>query len=320
MAVGLRRTMNALASSSPKAVTPSFLLDCARPAKKKLSYARVRSISLPVRLHPLVSSLHDAARALMSWADAPAQTGPAWVADGAGRAGRVLAGLAGLLHYPQARDALRRPWTEQLLDDLLLLADLHGCFRESLVALRQLLAETHAALRRRDGVRLAAALRAQRRAAREVSRLASSARDLSHRAAPDDDLDEVTLADAFALATASVAAASAAVFSGVSSASAESAASAAPSPRTPTPYSPAGPSRAPASPMWLVADLLRRRRTASFSFEDYCNEEEEERKAAMGRVRGLEECVAAAETSGDVVFRALVNARVSLLNLLTPTF
>ncbi|GJM91353.1 hypothetical protein PR202_ga07716 [Eleusine coracana subsp. coracana] len=287
MAVGFRRTLSTLAS--PKSVAPSFLLDCARP--KKLSYARVRSTSLPVRLHPLAAALHDSSRALLSWADSPAQTGPA----------------------PATRCA--GPGPEQLLDDLLLLADLHGCFRDSLVSLRQLLAETHAALRRRDGLRLAAALRAQRRSARETSRLASSARDLSHRAAPDDEADEATLADAFAAATAAVAAASAAVFAGVSTASAESAASAAPSPRTPTPYSPA---RAPASPMWLVTDLLRRRRTVSF--EDYCNEEEEERKAAMGKVRGLEECVDAAEQGCEEVYRALVNARVSLLNLLTPTF
>ncbi|KAJ1296413.1 hypothetical protein BS78_01G298500 [Paspalum vaginatum] len=318
MAVGFRRTLNTLAS--PKSVAPSFLLDCARP--KKLSYARVRSTSLPVRLHPLAAALHDSARALLAWADAPAQTGqPAWVSAGAARTGRVLAGLADLLHHPQARDALRRhPWTEQLLEDLLLLADLHGCFRDALVALGQLLAETHAALRRRDGARLAAALRAQRRAAREVSRLAAAARDLAHRAAPDDESDEAALADAFAAATAAVAAASAAVFAGVAAAAAESAASAAPSPRTPTPYSPA---RAPASPMWLVADLLtirRRRAVSSASFEDSCNEEEEERKAAMGRVRGLQECVDAAEAGCQEVYRALVNARVSLLNLLTPTF
>ena len=145
------------------------------------------------------------------------------------------------------------------------------------MALKQLLAETSAALRR---------------SAREISHLTSSARDLSHRACPDGESDEATLADAFGAATAAVAAAAAAaaVFSSVS---AESAASAAPSPRTPTSYSLA---RAPASPMWLVTDLLRRRRTVSF--EDYSNEEEEERKAAMGRVRGLEECVAAAEGRG----------------------
>uniref|UniRef100_A0A452YSG7 Uncharacterized protein n=1 Tax=Aegilops tauschii subsp. strangulata TaxID=200361 RepID=A0A452YSG7_AEGTS len=138
MAVGFRRALDAL--TSPK----SALLECARP-KKLSSYARVRSISLPVRLHPLVAALHDSARALLRWADEPAQTGPAWVADGADRAGQVLAGLSAMLHHPQARDALRRPWTEQLLDDLLLLADFHGCFRDSLVALRQLLNETHSA-------------------------------------------------------------------------------------------------------------------------------------------------------------------------------
>jgi len=45
---------------------------------------------------------------------------------------------------------------------------------------------------------------------------------------------------------------------------------------------------------WQVTDLLRRWRAVSF--EDSCNEEEEEeRKAAMGRVRGLEACVEAAE-------------------------
>lgn len=108
-----------------------------------------------------------------------------------------------------------------------------------------------------------------------------------------------------------MAAASAAAFSGVAAASAESAASAAP---TPTPYS-------PGSPMWLVTDLLRRRRAVSFD-DSSCGaeEEEEERKAAMGRVRGLEECVDAAEAGCEEVYRALVNARVSLLNLLTPTF
>ncbi|PUZ39709.1 hypothetical protein GQ55_9G357100 [Panicum hallii var. hallii] len=59
------------------------------------------------------------------------------------------------------------------------------------------------------------------------------------RAAPDNDPDEATLADAFAAATAIVSVASSAVLAGVSTASAESAASAAPSPRTLTPYSPA---------------------------------------------------------------------------------
>uniref|UniRef100_A0A0A9FC54 Uncharacterized protein n=1 Tax=Arundo donax TaxID=35708 RepID=A0A0A9FC54_ARUDO len=92
-------------------------------------------------------------------------------------------------------------------------------------------------------------------------------------------------------ATGFVVAVSAAVFSGVSTASA------APSPRTPTPSS-----------MWMVTNLLHRRLT--MSFEDYCNKEEQ--KSAMGRVHGLEECIDAAESGCEEVYRALVNASVSL--------
>jgi hypothetical protein len=54
--------------------------------------------------------------------------------------------------------------------------------------------------------------------------------------------------------------------------------------------------------------------------EECCDEEEDERKAAMGRLRSLEACVVAAEDGCEQVYRALVNARVSLLNLLTPCF
>jgi hypothetical protein len=87
-----------------------------------------------------------------------------------------------------------------------------------------------------------------------------------------------------------------------------------------------------------VADLLRwRRRTVSVAAacessgspgagakdtppEEFCDEEEDERKAAMERLRSLEGCVVAAEDGCEQVYRALVNARVSLLNVLTPCF
>jgi hypothetical protein len=107
-----------------------------------------------------------------------------------------------------------------------ILADLHGCFRDSLVALPELLNETYSTLHRRNNVCLAYALWAQRRIAREVSCLASSVRDLSDRASPCNDLNEVTLTDAFVAATAAVATT---IFSGLSSTPPESVASAAPS-------------------------------------------------------------------------------------------
>ena len=57
------------------------------------------------------------------------------------------------------------------------LADAHGCFQESVVALKQDVAEALAAVRRRDGARLASAVRAQRRAGKELARLAVAARE-----------------------------------------------------------------------------------------------------------------------------------------------
>ncbi|XP_025791531.1 uncharacterized protein LOC112872673 [Panicum hallii] len=312
MAVGFRRRLTAL--SVPKAAL------LRRTRHKKLSYSRVRSNSLPGRFHPVVAGLHESANALIAWTEEPAQASPAWIGDGVTHLGRLLVGLTDLLHHPQAQDPLQRrsktaPWTERLLDDLLLLADAHGCFREALLALKQLLSEAHAALRRRDATRLAAALRARRRSDRDLARLASTLRCLAHRstsAAATSDSSEAAVADAVAAATCAAAAASAAIFAGLASASASSSSRAMTSPL-------ASPAKVAAVPVWWVADLLRwRRRTVPL--EECCNEEEEERQAAMDRLRRLEECVVAAEDGCEQVYRALVNARVSLLNVLTPCF
>ncbi|KAF0893267.1 hypothetical protein E2562_023909 [Oryza meyeriana var. granulata] len=328
MAVGFRRRLTAL--TIPKA--SSYLR---RTRHKKLSYSRARSASLPGRFHPVVSGLHESASALLGWTEAPAQAGPAWIGDGVGHLARLLAGLTELLHHPQAQDPLRpprktAPWKERLLDDLLLLADAHGCFREALLALKQLLAEAHAALRRRDATRLAAALRARRRSDRDLSRLASTLRDLSYRsssAAAASDSGEAALAEAVEAATCAAAAASASIFAGLASASASSASRSLTSPTA------ASPAKVAATPVWWVADLLRwRRRTVSVAacesgagaketpLDECIDEEEEERKAAMERLFRLEECVVAAEDGCEQVYRALVNARVSLLNVLTPCF
>ncbi|XP_062213852.1 uncharacterized protein LOC133914895 [Phragmites australis] len=326
MALGFRRPFTAL--TVPKA---SFLLR--RTRHKKLSYSRVRSASLLGRFHPVVSGLHDSGNALIGWTEEPAQATPAWIGDGVGRLGRLLAGLTDLLHHPQAQDPLQRrgkaaPWTERLLDDLLLLADAHGCFREALLELKQLLAEAHAALRRRDVTRLAAALRARRRSDRNLSRLASTLRYLSHRSssiAATSDSGEAALAEAVAAATRAAATASAAIFARLASASSASREMAFPMA--------VSPAKVTAVPVWWVSDLLRwRRRTVAVAasesgpgakdvpLKECCDEEEEERQAVMERLRRLEESVVAAENGCEQVYRALVNARVSLLNVLTPCF
>jgi ATP-dependent exoDNAse (exonuclease V) beta subunit len=118
---------------------------------------------------------------------APPQSASA-VSVAASQVVRVLSSLSELLHHPQAQEPLRRigaspssPLADSLLDDFLRLADAHGTFRERLVALAALQAETRAALRRGDPARLASAARAQRRAGRDLPRLAAAARAVASK-------------------------------------------------------------------------------------------------------------------------------------------
>ncbi|XP_022684460.1 uncharacterized protein LOC101776793 [Setaria italica] len=294
MVAGFRRTIS---FPAPKSPTP--------PSNKSAAY-RARSASLPCRFHPLVLQLDDDVadlRALvgrlLSGASAEA------VAEGAEQLGRVLVSLSDLLHHPQAQDPLRRlgrsPFAERLLDDFLRLADAHGSFRDALVSLAALQAEARAALRREEPARLASAARALRRSGRDLPRIASAARTVAAKAPPPP----------FATPSA-------------------------------TPRHVVVTTR-PASPMpriWWVADLMRwmsraKRRSAKRQHADVHGAEsaaavsqldaavdpdELERKAAFERLDNLGRCIADVESSGEKVFRALVNTRVSLLNILSPAF
>ncbi|OEL34112.1 hypothetical protein BAE44_0004868 [Dichanthelium oligosanthes] len=169
--------------------------------------------------------------------------------------------------------------------------------------------------------------------------------------------DAAAIAAAIVDAAAAVASASAAVFSGVSSLSIAAATARVeveatpcwmPSPArfggTPsaTPRHVVVTTR-PASAMpriWWVADLMRwmsraKRRSAKRQLADghgsatparsqpddaAVDPEEMERKAAFERLDNLGRCIADVESSGEKVFRALVNTRVSLLNILSPAF
>ncbi|KAM3242814.1 hypothetical protein ACQJBY_055045 [Aegilops geniculata] len=254
----------------------------------------------------------------------------------------------------------RSPFAERLLDDFLRLADAHGSFRDVLVALTALQAEARAALRREDPARLASAARGLRRSGRDLPRIASSARAVAGKAPPPAPAgllsDAAALAAAIVDAAAAVASASAAVFSGVSALSIAAAtarvdvvsapcwmpsparfASSSATPRTGHHIVTTKPS---SMRIWWVADLMRwmsraKRRSASKQHADDgssakqpqpdaalvdLDPEEEDRKAAFERMDNLGRCIVDVENSGENVFRALVNTRVSLLNILSPSF
>ncbi|RLN09770.1 uncharacterized protein C2845_PM11G30610 [Panicum miliaceum] len=170
--------------------------------------------------------------------------------------------------------------------------------------------------------------------------------------------DAAAIAAAVVDAAAAVASASAAVFSGVSCLSVAAATARVeveatpcwmPSPARFGGGTPSATPRhvvvttRPASSMpriWWVADLMRwmsraKRRSAKRQHADdvhgaapearpqldaAVDPEELERKTAFERLDNLGRCIADVESSGEKVFRALVNTRVSLLNILSPAF
>ncbi|KAF8765415.1 hypothetical protein HU200_008560 [Digitaria exilis] len=340
MVAGFRRTIS---FPAPKSPTP--------PATTAKSAAyRARSASLPCRFHPLVLQLDDDVADLRALVGRlVSQASAEAVAEGAEQLGRVLVSLSDLLHHPQAQEPLRRlgrsPFAERLLDDFLRLADAHGSFRSALVALAALQAEARAALRREEPARLASAARA-------VAGKAPPAPPA------DLPADAAAIAAAVVDAAAAVASASAAVFSGVSCLSVAAATARVeveappcwmPSPAGRFGSTPSGAtprhvivttrpaSACPVPRVWWVADLMRwmsraKRRSAKRQHTENAaaasasrpqldaavDPEELERKTAFERLDNLGRCIADVESSGEKVFRALVNTRVSLLNILSP--
>ncbi|AQL05317.1 hypothetical protein Zm00014a_043336 [Zea mays] len=67
-------------------------------------------------------------------------------------------------------------------------------------------------------------------------------------------------------------------------------------------------------------EAARRHVCRGAQMEAAADPEERERKAAFERLDNLGRCIADVESSGEKVFRALVNTRVSLLNILSPAF
>uniref|UniRef100_M8AXX4 Uncharacterized protein n=1 Tax=Aegilops tauschii TaxID=37682 RepID=M8AXX4_AEGTA len=204
------------------------------------------------------------------------------------------AALADLLLLPASVAALRCTTSntgDRLLDAFLLLADAHQGFQECLLELRQAAAESRTALRRGDAGRLASASSSQRRAEKDLARLAASVSAVSTKCARLNLVavsgEEAEMAYALVEAAAASAAASAAVFSAAASMS-----SAVSSCKKTATFIPA----------------FARKSTAPESAE-----------ATVERLHALEQCFDECDGACDMVFRSVVQTRVSLLNIMTPT-
>ncbi|RCV23260.1 hypothetical protein SETIT_4G285000v2 [Setaria italica] len=268
-----------------------------KPARMASAY-HARSVSLPCRSHPILAHLHTHIRAVRAWAqDAAAAS----AAQGLAHVDALHAALGDLLDLPEAQAALSAGAShDRLLDAFLRLADAHGSFQEALVDLKRDVAEALAAIRRHDGARLASALRSQRRAGKELARLAATAKDGAARPSRlglglglgGSSAAEVEVAGLLAEAAAATASASAALFNTVAAMSASASAAACSCKRT-------------AALMCLIKKVP---------------EEEKETMALMERLEELEECIDDLESGSDKVFRSLVQTRVALLNVHTNIF
>ncbi|CAN6181595.1 unnamed protein product [Urochloa humidicola] len=277
-----------------------------RPAAKSSSSAimgagHVRSASVPWQTHPVVMDVEVQLVALRSWTSNPGSN-PLSLAH----VRALLCVLDELLHLPLARRALAGAGADGLLDGFLVLADAFGTFLAALLALRQHAADLRAAVRRRDAAKLASAARAQRLVGKELEHLAAAvAREAARcaraslmpsAAAP---VAEMEVARAVAEAVNDTAAASASVFLAVGAVADAAAALASPA------------SSSPKKRLPPLVNGSSKRPAAS---------EEQREAAALEKLQELEQSIGELESESDKVFRSLVQTRVSLLNIHTPTF
>ncbi|XP_062227756.1 uncharacterized protein LOC133926039 [Phragmites australis] len=272
-----------------------------RPARSLAGH--VRSASVPCHSHPLLMHVDDQLLALRSWTSNPGQN-PLSLAH----VRALLCVLDELLHLPLAQGALVRgaaACTDSLLDGFLVLADAFGSFLAALLALRQHASDLRAAVRRRDPEKLASAARAQRQVGKELEQLAAAVAREAARCARASLVScsasaEPEIVSTVAEAINDTAVASASVFLEVC-AVADAAAAVAASPS----------SSSKKQRLALVNASSRSKRLAS---------EEQREAVALEKLQELELCIGELESESEKVFRSLVQTRVSLLNVHTPTF
>ncbi|CAA6666745.1 unnamed protein product [Spirodela intermedia] len=255
-----------------------------------------RSTSLPSHSHPVIAKLEGEVHAAGDVA-APPTTGQRsadWLRSALSQLQRLHLAADDLLLLPCIG--------ARLLDDLLCYADAFGSLRMALVSVQDLCSEAQAALRRRDGARLVSAARSLRRAQKEISALPSvlpAAASGGDSAEPAGDsvelpriLREVKSATLF-LSTS--------VFQGVASALSSAVAALA----------------APPKSLSLSSWTAWRRWRSPTPCCSSAESEEWMRRASQG-LKELEERVLGLESGSEAVYRVLIGARVSLLNVLTP--
>ncbi|TKY75308.1 hypothetical protein E2542_SST04075 [Spatholobus suberectus] len=295
-----------------------------RPSQKPHISHHIRSISLPCRSHPLISKIKDEINDLTSWAST-SKSNPqtsTTLSHGLTLLKDTHETLQHILHLPQTLESLRSHplWVEKLLEDFLRFVDAYGMFQTSILALKEEHSSAQMAIRKRDESKAVIYAKAKKKMAKEMEKLVSVlrcvavARHQQHctlqvpASVADAELRHV-VADVMSV-TVSV---SVALFNGIAA------------------------SFAPRRLSWTQMVKLSRnggrvnkehegveelRQQSGVEMEMLWNlkkKGEEEVRSVLKKMRDLEECICGIESLTEKVFRALINSRVALLNILTLT-
>ncbi|KAJ3672351.1 hypothetical protein LUZ60_007072 [Juncus effusus] len=269
------------------------------PQKYKLIYKasyHIRSVNLPCPTHPFISHLQEQIHAVRSWAT-NRDDSTVWIESSVAQIESLQAGLEDFLRLSKTQKALtHESSTEGLLDYFLLLADVYGSFISTIVNLKQHQSEVKSAIRRGDKISLTTCLRSQRRVEKEMSQLASSLKNttICRPLVFGPNAVQTEIVGILIEAINATSAASTAVFIGVVMMSAAAS-------LTKTSSS---------------LQMFKRLSTRNSSIKSIVSNED---LFVMEILEELEGCIENVEGCSERVFRSLVNLRVLLLNISTPS-
>lgn len=270
-------------------------------SKSTRSY-HVRSSSLPCRSHPSTSQLKGQIQTLKSWQADPDRGSSAWLCAGLTQLKRLHDSLDDLFQLPKSHHSLRRRshWVDNLLETSLLFVDAYGSFRSALVGLKEAQLAAQVAIRCRDGSKISSCFKSRKKIERDLARIVTDIRNARRCCAPVAAADpDAELAWLLREANAVTVSVSVAVFSGISLSSSSKAS---------------------------CIGLIRKRNKMDgddgvCEFQDAWGENlrrwKDDEKMELRRLKVCEEWVVEIEKESERLFKSLINARVSLLNVLT---
>ncbi|KAK6793091.1 hypothetical protein RDI58_012172 [Solanum bulbocastanum] len=278
--------------------------------KPKKSF-HVRSASLPCRSHPLISQLKDDLNELKSWAFKPENRTSNWICDGLNQLKIVHESLDDLLLLPQTRELLHghSDLVEKLLDDFLHFVDVYGIFQTLILTFKEEHLAAQVALRRKDESKIASYVKALRKMAKEMDKLAFNVQCIGKYIVPQQTIPipdgDAELAEVMKDIIEVTQLVSIALFNGL------------------------GVSMAYAKPScsWIGLGKKTKKLKEDEGIVEFVeielenllrkNKGDEEVKIVTKKMHELEDCICGIENCGEKVFRSLINARVSLLNVFT---